>query len=64
MSALSLWLIALLYVAGAALAFDLTLRACAMEGLPRPRGPVLGLITAAWPLVAVTLALLRLARGK
>lgn len=64
MSVLSIWLIALLYVAGATLAADLTVRACAMGSLPRPRVHTLWIVVIAWPLLAVALALFRLTRGK
>lgn len=64
MTALSIWLAAFLYVAGATLALDLTTRACVMEGLPRPKWQALAVVLIAWPLISVALSLHRVATDK
>lgn len=64
MTELLIWLAAFLYVAGATLALDLTTRACAMEGLSRPKWQALAVILVAWPLISVALSLHRVAAEK
>lgn len=64
MSALSIWLIAFLYVAGAAMALELTTRGCTMQGVRHPKWAALAVLLIAWPLISAALALYRVATDK